>query len=373
MRAQALAQLLESDGGTSLLDFPPFANDPARLFPHLPGLRDLWPAIPDWEQRIQLVTSHGLGVYPIMAPFADRYQAYARVLGYTDAQTEIVEEEEVQPLGHLIDLNPVGLLQCCLQQCAPFQTPDPAFVLDVRDTKAHPPLPARHRRLLVGLLAHALLSYENGCQYLNNSGRIHGEINACIRTLGWLDEVLPLLEAPLKAVIRARQNLEGLTIIQIRQWLRAALKVLQAVMALPNGAYANMAYPFYGWARSVLDEEVSSLWQQVVGSTFPDQRSVEVHPLAYLKHLIYTRRWPNPLDQGLLLDVLLVRMHAVFQRYGPAQWPDVSIYAASAAILERFGVKEAALNPESLRKRVQRFCGVVRQTREQGRDVSIDR
>jgi hypothetical protein len=58
--------------------------------------------------------------------------------------------------------------------------------------------------VLVGLLAHALLSYENGCQYLNNSGHIPGEINACIRTLEWLDEVLPLLEASLKAVIRSR-------------------------------------------------------------------------------------------------------------------------------------------------------------------------
>jgi hypothetical protein len=246
-------------------------------------------------------------------------------------------------------------------------------VLDVRDGKARPPLPARHRRLLVGLLAYVLLSYENGCQYLNNSGGIQGEIHACIRTLEWLGEVLPLLEAPLKAVIRSRQDLEGLTFNQMRHWLRTAPQVLQAVMALPNGAYANMAYPFYGWARSLLDEEVSSLWQQVVGTTFPDQRSVEVHTLAYLKHLIYTRRWPNTLDQGLLLDVLLVRLHAAFQRYGPVQWPDVSIYAASAAILERFGVQEVALNPESLRKRVRRFCEVVRLTCEQGRDVTNDR
>ncbi len=158
----------------------------------------------------------------------------------------------------------------------------------------------------------------------------------------------------------------------MRQWLQTAPNVLQALMALPNAAYANMAYPFYSWARSLLDEEVSSLWQQVVGTTFPNQRSDEVHTLAYLKHLIYTRQWPNPLDQGLLLDVLLVRMHAAFQRYGPAQWPDVSIYAASATILERFGVQEVALNPESLRKRVRRFCEVVRLTREQGRDVTND-
>ena len=371
MCSRALDHLLESSGGTSL-DFLPFANDPARLFPHLPGLRDLWPAIPGWEQRLQLVTGHGLAVYPIMAPLADRYRDYARTLGYTEAQIEIGEEEDVQPLCCLIDLSRAGLLQCCLQQCAPFQTADPAFVLDVRESKAHPPLPARHRRLLVGFLAHALLRYEHGRQYLNNSGGIQGEIYACIRTLEWLDEVLPLLEAPLKAVIRSRQDLEGLTIIQTRQWLRAAPKVLQAVMALPNGAYANMAYPFYGWARSSLDEEVSSLWQQVIGTSFPDQRSVEVPPLAYLKHLIYMRRWPNPLDQDLLLDVLLVRMHAAFQRYGPAQWPDVAIYAASAAILERFGVQEVALNPESLRKRVRRFCEVVRLTREQGRDVTND-
>jgi hypothetical protein len=99
-------------------------------------------------------------------------------------------------------------------------------VLDVRETKAHPPLCARDRRQLVGLLAHALLNYENGCQYLNNSGSIQGEIVTCIRTLEWLDEVLPLLEAPLKAVIRSRQDLEGLTIIQMRQWLQTAPKVL---------------------------------------------------------------------------------------------------------------------------------------------------
>jgi hypothetical protein len=68
----------------------------------------------------------------------------------------------------------------------------------------------------------------------------------------------------------------------------------------------------YGWAQLLLDAEMSNLWQQVIGTSFPGQRSVEVHPLAYLKNLIYTRRWPNPLDQGLLLDVLLVRMHAAF-------------------------------------------------------------
>ena len=88
---------------------------------------------------------------------------------------------------------------------------------------------------------------------------------------------------------------------------------------------------------------------------------------------LYTRRWPNPLDQGLLLDVLLIRMHMAFRCYGPAQWQDAPIYAASAAILQRFGVKTATLNPESLRKRVQRFCEVVRLTREQGRDVRNDR
>jgi hypothetical protein len=246
-------------------------------------------------------------------------------------------------------------------------------VLDVRDTKAHPPLCAKDRRLLVGLLAHALFNYENGCQYLNNSGSIQGEISACIRTLEWLDEVLPLLTAPLKAVIRSRQDLEGLTIIQMRQWLQTAPKVLQALMALPNEAYANIAYPFYGWARSLLDEEVSSLWQQVVGTSFPGQRSVEVYPLAYLKNLIFRWLWSKPLDQDLLMDVLLVRMHAAFQRYGPAQWRDSSIYAASAAILERFGMKTVALNPESLRKRVRRFCEVVRLTFEQGQDVTNDR
>jgi hypothetical protein len=74
MRSRALDHLLESGGGTSLVDFLPFANDPARHFPHLPGLRDLWPTIPDWEQRLQLVTGHGLAVYPIMAPLADRYR-----------------------------------------------------------------------------------------------------------------------------------------------------------------------------------------------------------------------------------------------------------------------------------------------------------
>jgi hypothetical protein len=66
-------------------------------------------------------------------------------------------------------------------------------------------------------------------------------------------------------------------------------------------------------------------------------------------------------------------MHAAFQRYGPAQWRDSSIYAASAAILERFGMKTVALNPESLRKRVRRFCEVVRLTFEQGQDVTNDR
>jgi hypothetical protein len=83
---------------------------------------------------------------------------------------------------------------------------------------------------------------------LNNSGSIQGEIVTCIRTLEWLDEVLPLLEAPLKAVIRSRQDLEGLTIIQMRQWLQTAPKVLQTLLALPNGAYANMPYPFSSWA-----------------------------------------------------------------------------------------------------------------------------
>jgi hypothetical protein len=123
----------------------------------------------------------------------------------------------------------------------------------------------------------------------------------------------------------------------------------------------------------LLDEEVSSLWQQVVGTSFPGQRSVEVHPLASLKNLIFRRLWSKPLDQDLLLDVLLVRMHAAFQRYGPVQWPDVSIYAASAAILERFSVKTMALNPASLRKRLRRFCEVVCLTREQGLNVTNDR
>jgi hypothetical protein len=250
MRFRPIDHLSESGEGISVLDFLSFANDPAKLFPRLPGLCDLWPAIPDWEQRVQLVTGQGLGVYPIMAPLADRYRYYARTLGYTEAQIEIVEEEGVQPLGCLIDLSPAGLLQCCLHRCAPFQTADPAFVRDVRDAKAHPPMPARHRGLLVGLLAHALLNYENGCQYLNNSGRIQGEINACIRTLEWLDEVLPLVEAPLKVVIRSRQDLEGLTFNQMRQWLRTAPQVLQAVIALPNEVYANMAYPL--WLGSIV-------------------------------------------------------------------------------------------------------------------------
>jgi hypothetical protein len=80
-----------------LLDSLPFAHDPAELFPHLLGLCDLWPAIPEWEQRIQLVTGHGLSVYPIMAPLADRYREYARALGYTEAQIKLIEEAGVQP------------------------------------------------------------------------------------------------------------------------------------------------------------------------------------------------------------------------------------------------------------------------------------
>jgi hypothetical protein len=121
------------------LDFLPFANDPVSVFPHLPGLRDLWPAIPDWEHRVQLVTYHGLHAYPIMAALAERYREYAKELGYRAEQIEGIEG--VQPLCSLIDLNPVCLLQCCLLQCAPFQTGDPTLVLDVRDANAHPPLP----------------------------------------------------------------------------------------------------------------------------------------------------------------------------------------------------------------------------------------
>jgi hypothetical protein len=92
-----------------------------------------------------------------------------------------------------------------------------------------------------------------------------------------------------------------------------------------------------------------------LGTTFPDARPFEAPPLAKLKNLVYTRRWPKPFDQDLLFDVLLVRMRAAFQWYGPNPWRDPSIYPAIVAILQRFGVERFALTPDNLVKRVGRL------------------
>jgi hypothetical protein len=348
---------VESSGGTSSLDVLPFADDPATVFPHLPGIRDLWPALTDWAERIQLVTGHGLGLWPIWAPLADRYHEYARALGFTEEQIEPSEPEDgwVAPLGCLIDVTPAGMLQCCLQHCEPFQTDDPAFVRDVRDAKPRPPLPAKDRRLLLELLAHALLTYEQGCQELERSGSIQGKITACAGTLEWLSEVLPLLEEDLRTAIRSQQDLQGLTIKQIGGWLQTGLRILQAFRGLTNNAYANMADPFHSWSRSLLDGQVPSLRRELLGTTFPDARAIEAPPLAKLKNLVYTRRWPKSLDQNLLLDMLLVRMHAAFRWYGPSAWRDSSIYPAIVAILRRFGIERVALTPGNLIKRVGRL------------------
>jgi hypothetical protein len=339
------------------VDVLPLADDPTRLFPHLPGIRHLWPAVPEWAKRILLVTGHGLCLWPIGAPPASRYPDYARALGYTDDEIEPLAPEDgwVVPLGRLIDVSPAGLLQCCVQSCAPFQTADPAFVWDVRQAKAHGPLPAQDRRLLVELLAHALLTFEQGCQELERSGRIQGKMTACARTLEWLSEVLPLLEEDLRAAIRSQPDLQGLTMTRIQQWLQAGLPILHAFRSLSNDAYANMAYPFSSWPRSLLDGQVPSLRREILGTTFPDARPIEAPPLAKLKHLIFTRRWPKRLDQDLLLDMLLVRMHAAFRWCGPSAWRDASIYPAIAVILQAFGVQRVALTPDNLVKRVGRL------------------
>jgi hypothetical protein len=238
------------------LDFLPLADDPTRLFPHLPGIRNLWPALPAWAERIQLVTGHGLGLWPIGAPPAGRYRDYAQALGYTEEEIEPIEPEDgwVPPLGRLIDVTPAGLLQCCLQHCEPFQTADPAFVRDVRDAKPHPPLPAQDRPLLQELHAHALLTYEQGCQELERSGGIQGKITDCAGTLEWLSEVLPLLKEDLRTAIHSQQDLQDLTITQIQRWLHMGPRILQAFRGLTNNAYANMAYPFRSWPRSLLDD-----------------------------------------------------------------------------------------------------------------------
>jgi hypothetical protein len=339
------------------LDFLPLADDPTGLFPHLPGTRNLWPALPDWAERIQLVTGHGLGLWPIWAPLADRYRNYARALGYTEEEIEPNEPKDgwVPPLGRLIDLTSAGLLQCCLQQCEPFQTADPAFVRDVRNAKPHPLLPAQDRPLLLELLAHALLTYEQGCQELERGGGIQGNITACAGTLEWLSEMLPLLEEDLRTAVHSQQDLHGLTITQIRRWLQTGPQILQAFRGLPNNAYANMAYPFYPWRRSLLDGQVPSLRRGILGTTFPDARPFEAPPLAKLKHLVFTRRWSKPLDQDLVLDILLVRMHAAFRWCGPSAWRDPSIYPAIAVILQDFGVERVALTPDNLVKRVGRL------------------
>jgi hypothetical protein len=350
------------------LDFLPFADDPTTVFPHLPGIRGLWPAVPGWPERNQLVTSHGLGLWPIWAPLADRYRRYARALGYTEEEIEPTEPEVgwVAPISSIPDLTPAGVLQCCLQQCEPFQTDDPAFVRDVRNAKTHPPLPANDRPLLLELLAHALLTYEQGCQELERSGGIQGKITACAGTIEWLSEVLPLLAEDLRTAIRSQKDLKGLTITQIRRWIETGPRILQAFRGLTNNAYANMAYPFRSGPRSLLDAKVPSLRREILGTTFPDARPFEAPPLARLKNLVYTRRWPNPLDQDLLFEIMLVRMHAAFRWYGPSAWRDPSIYPALVAILQGFGIEGVAITPGNLVKRVGRLRKTINDIPREG-------
>jgi hypothetical protein len=200
-----------------------------------------------------------------------------------------------------------------------------------------------------------LLTYNQGCQAIERSGSIQGKITACAATLAWLNEVLPLLEEDLRTAIHSQQDLQGLTIGQVRRWLQTGPRLLQAFKGLTNNAYANMAYPFHSWPHSLLDSAVPSLRREILGDTFPDARSIEAPPLAKLKNLVYTRRWPKPLDQDLLLDILLVRMHAAFRWCGPGAWRDPSIYPAIVAILQRFGVERVALTPGNLVKRVGRL------------------
>ena len=74
----------------------------------------------------------------------------------------------------------------------------------------------------------------------------------------------------------------------------------------------------------------------------------------------------SPLDQDLLLDILLVRMHAAFQWYGPSAWRDQSIYPAIAVILQNFGVERVALTPDNLIKRVGRLRKTINDIPREG-------
>jgi hypothetical protein len=264
------------------------------------------------------------------------------------------------PLGHLIDVTPAGLLQCCLQQCLPFQTDDPTLVKDVRPAKAHPPLPARDRPRLIEMLAHALLRYDSGCQTmaLGEHGHIQGEVFACLRTLQWLADMFPYLEMPLRAAIRA-PDLKDLTVHQIGQWLHGAPRVLQAFMALPNAAYNNMDASWRAFARNPLDYALDRSRQTILGSTYPGSSHVEAAPLATLKNLLYTKRWPRALDHQLLVDVLLVRMRAAFRRYGPPEWKDAPIYAVLSAIFQCLGMEAIAVSPANIVQRLRRLTKAI--------------
>lgn len=330
----------------------------------------------------------------------DRYQDYAReelwVLdqngkkwpAYTKG--EILWEAQDQkglPLCCLIDLTPGGLLQYGLLRCPPFRTDGcnsikNLVVKDIRDAKAYrSPSPARDGARLIEMLTDALLAYNRGCQELEGSTQVQDKVRNCERTVQWLAEMFPYLEEPLQAVIRGTADLRGLSVARVPHWLQDAPRVLDALIALPNAAYNNMPAPPRVFARSPLDYDLDHTRQRILGKSFPDTPHREIAPLVRLKNLLYTKRWPRPLDQDLLMDVLLARMRGSFRLYGPelrshkatrrdgcakrkkvhglAKWSDEPIYAAMAAILNRFSIRWndniATITASSVQKRLQRL------------------
>jgi hypothetical protein len=170
--------------------------------------------------------------------------------------------------------------------------------------------------------------------------------------------MFPYLEMPLRAAIRA-PDLKDLTVHQIGQWLHGAPRVLQAFMALPNAAYNNMDASWRAFARNPLDYALDRSRQTILGSTYPGSSHVEAAPLATLKNLLYTKRWPRALDHQLLVDVLLVRMRAAFRRYGPPEWKDAPIYAVLSAIFQCLGMEAIAVSPANIVQRLRRLTKAI--------------
>ena len=360
-----------------------FFGNPVDYFTHLPGVKPTYEALSWlWEERIARITPSGLYLAPITADEDKMYASYASSLGY-QVGAEEEDEEEVSPLGHLVDLNHWGVLQACVLQGNAFLTQDPTRLADPRPPHvgrqhrlmhshglAAAMLQDRHRRdyacparhQLVEAWAEALFDYEYAAHRHEEMGPVQAVMERALKHLEYALYVLFTLRR--RGIAPHQSTLKHLRSNSVFE----AYKLLQSVVrGLTPEDYAQLSpAEVTGFARSGLLGVISRSQALRSGFTLRNPADMvgrmRVGPhLDWLESVIANRDHPpevgHPNWQEEHKDTLILRLYQALGRYGPPTYPKEARYHAMAELLVRVGLEgeDAPLHniAERLRKRIR--------------------